>query len=245
MKYLVDSHSHTIVSGHAYSTRMEMIQAAKTKGLEALALTEHAPKMPGTCHEFYFQNYPGVPRTVDGLHIFMGAELNILDELGTVDLPDFVLQSLDLAIASIHGPCYSTNSEIIEKGSRDLNTQAYLNVMKNPYIHIIGHPDDGRFPLDYERLVRGAKETHTLLELNNSSQRPEGFRVNTEENAKVMLELCKKEGVYITTGSDAHIDIDVGGFSCIEKLVQEADFPEELIATTSYEKFSRLIRQKG
>ena len=157
-----------------------MIQAAKTKGLEALALTEHAPKMPGTCHEFYFQNYPVVPRTVDGLHIFMGAELNILDELGTVDLPDFVLQSLDLAIASIHGP-YSTNSEIIEKGSRDLNTQAYLNVMKNPYIHIIGHPDDGRFPLDYERLVRGAKETHTLLELNNSSQRPEGFRVNTEE----------------------------------------------------------------
>ena len=101
-----------------------MIQAAKTKGLEALALTEHAPKMPGTCHEFYFQNYPVVPRTVDGLHIFMGAELNILDELGTVDLPDFVLQSLDLAIGSIHGPCYSTNSEIIEKGSRDLNTQA-------------------------------------------------------------------------------------------------------------------------
>jgi len=88
LKYLVDSHSHTIVSGHAYSTRMEMIQAAKTKGLEALALTEHAPKMPGTCHEFYFQNYPVVPRTVDGLHIFMGAELNILDELGTVDLPD-------------------------------------------------------------------------------------------------------------------------------------------------------------
>ena len=245
MKYLVDSHSHTIVSGHAYSTRMEMIQAAKTKGLEALALTEHAPKMPGTCHEFYFQNYPVVPRTVDGLHIFMGAELNILDELGTVDLPDFVLQSLDLAIASIHGPCYSTNSEITEKGSRDLNTQAYLNPMKNPSIHIIGHPDDGRFPVDYERLVRGAKETHTPLELNNSSQRPEGFRVNTEENAKVMLELCKKEGVYITTGSDAHIDIDVGGFSCIEKLIQEADFPEELIATTSYEKFSRLIRQKG
>ena len=74
-----------------------------------------------------------------------------------------------------------------------MNTQAYLNVMKNPYIHIIGHPDDGRFPVDYERLVRGAKETHTLLELNNSSQRPEGFRVNTEENAKVMLELCKKK----------------------------------------------------
>ena len=74
--------------------------------------------------------------------------------------------------------------------------------MKNPYIHIIGHPDDGRFPIDYEKLVRGAKETNTLLEMNNSSLRPGGFRVNTEVNAKEILELCKKEGVYITTGSD-------------------------------------------
>ena len=199
MKILVDSHSHTVVSGHAYSTRMEMIQAAKNRGLEALALTEHAPEMPGACHEFYFQNYTVVPREVDGLHILMGVELNIMDEYGTVDLPAGVLKSMDLAIASIHGPCYG------ESRSRELNTQAYLNVMKNPYIHIIGHPDDGRFPIDYEKLVRGAKETNTLLEMNNSSLRPGGFRVNTKVNAKEILELCKKEGVYITTGSDAHI----------------------------------------
>ena len=238
MKILVDSHSHTVVSGHAYSTRMEMIQAAKNTGLEALALTEHAPEMPGACHEFYFQNYTVVPREVDGLHILMGVELNIMDEYGTVDLPAGVLKSMDLAIASIHGPCYG------ESRSRELNTQAYLNVMKNPYIHIIGHPDDGRFPIDYEKLVRGAKETNTLLEMNNSSLRPGGFRVNTEVNAKEILELCKKEGVYITTGSDAHIDADAGEFSCIEKILQETDFPEELIATTSYEKFYSLIKRK-
>lgn len=109
-------------------------------------MTEHAPEMPGACHEFYFQNYTVVPREVDGLHILMGVELNIMDEYGTVDLPAGVLKSMDLAIASIHGPCYG------ESRSRELNTQAYLNVMKNPYIHIIGHPDDGRFPIDYENL---------------------------------------------------------------------------------------------
>lgn len=238
MKILVDSHSHTVVSGHAYSTRMEMIQAAKNRGLEAIALTEHAPEMPGACHEFYFQNYAVVPREAEGLHILMGVELNIMDEHGTVDLPAGVLKSMDLAIASIHGPCYG------ESRSKELNTQAYLNVMKNPYIHIIGHPDDGRFPIDYEQLVRGAKETHTLLEMNNSSLRPGGFRVNTEGNAKEILELCKKEGVYITTGSDAHIDVDAGEFGCIEKILQETDFPEELIATTSYEKFYNLIKRK-
>ena len=238
MKYVLDTHTHTVVSGHAYNTINEMMQAAADRGLELLGITEHAMAMPGACHEFYFQNYSVVPRMEDGLHIMMGAELNIMDEFGTVDLPLPVLKTLDLAIASIHGPCYG------ESKSRELNTQAYLNVMKNPYIHIIGHPDDGRFPVDYEKLVRGARETGTLLELNNSSLRPGGFRMNTKENAREMLELCKKEGVYITTGSDAHIDADAGEFGCVEALLQETDFPEELIATTSYEKFHNLIKRK-
>ena len=38
------------------------------------------------------------------------------------------------------------------------NTEGYLNVMKNPYVNIIGHPDDGRYEIDYEALVQGAKE---------------------------------------------------------------------------------------
>ena len=48
MKILADTHSHTLASGHAYSTITEMAEAAAAKGLEVLALTEHAPKMPGT-----------------------------------------------------------------------------------------------------------------------------------------------------------------------------------------------------
>ena len=54
MKYnsVLDLHTHTIVSGHAYSTLREMAKAASDKGLELLGITEHAPKMPGTCHLF-------------------------------------------------------------------------------------------------------------------------------------------------------------------------------------------------
>ena len=50
MKYnsVLDLHTHTIVSGHAYSTLREMAKAASDKGLELLGITEHAPKMPGT-----------------------------------------------------------------------------------------------------------------------------------------------------------------------------------------------------
>lgn len=58
MKYhsVLDLHTHTIVSGHAYCTLREMAKAASEKGLELLGITEHAPKMPGTCHKFYFEN---------------------------------------------------------------------------------------------------------------------------------------------------------------------------------------------
>ena len=48
MRDLVDVHTHTIASGHAYNTMMEMIRAAQEKELEVFGITEHAPQMPGS-----------------------------------------------------------------------------------------------------------------------------------------------------------------------------------------------------
>ena len=48
MNIEIDTHSHTLASGHAYNTMMEMIHAAQEKGLEVYGITEHAPRMPGT-----------------------------------------------------------------------------------------------------------------------------------------------------------------------------------------------------
>ena len=56
------------------------------------------------------------------------------------------------------------------------NTRAYLNAIKNPCIDIIGHPDDGRYPVDYEKVVHAAGKYHTLLEINNASLNPAGFK---------------------------------------------------------------------
>ena len=55
MRYnsVLDLHTHTLVSGHAYCSLREMAKAASKKGLEVLGITEHAPAMPGTCHKFY------------------------------------------------------------------------------------------------------------------------------------------------------------------------------------------------
>ena len=220
MRFLADTHSHTLASGHAYSTITEMAEAAAAKGLEVLALTEHAPKMPGTCGMFYFQNLDVVPRMQKGVRLLMGAEVNIMDPDGTIDLSEDTCRDLDIVVASIHPPCYG---------------------LGHPYVHIIGHPDDGRFPMDYEVLVRTAKETGTLLELNNSSLRPQSSRKGTRENMLTMLELCRQYEVPVTTGSDAHVNVDAGNFVNVREVIEYCGFPEELIATADLEMLKRFI----
>ena len=70
----------------------------------------------------------------------------------------------------------------MKPGTKEENTEAYLNVMKNPYVNIIGHPDDGRYQVDYRALVQGAKDYGKVLELNNHSLEPSCFRRDARDN---------------------------------------------------------------
>ena len=90
-------------------------------------------------------------------------------------------------------------------------------------------------------LVKTAKETGTLLELNNSSLRPQSSREGTRENMLTMLELCKQYEVPVTTGSDAHVNIDAGNFANVMKVLEESRFPEELVATLNMELLRKYI----
>ena len=227
-EYVLDLHTHTIASGHAYNTLREMAKAASEKGLSVLGITEHAPKMPGTCHSFYFHNLKTVSRELYGIRLLLGSEVNIMDFEGNIDLEERDLKGMDVIIASLHTPC-------IKPGSIRENTEAYLNVMENPYVNIIGHPDDGRYPVDYRALVEGAKEKGKVLELNNHSLDPKCFRRNARENDLMMLELCKEYSVPVIMGSDAHFDTLIGEFSMAEKLLGEVSFPEELVLNRSVE----------
>ena len=101
MKIIADTHAHTLVSGHAYSTIREMAAAAARRGMKVQALTEHAPEMPGTCGLYYFQNLDVIPREISGVKMLFGAELNIMDTSGTVDLPEQVCREMDIVVASI------------------------------------------------------------------------------------------------------------------------------------------------
>lgn len=235
MRDILDLHTHTLASGHAYNTISEMAKTASDMGLELLGITEHAPSMPGTCSSMYFINLHVVPRSLYGIRLMLGCELNILDADGTIDLPDYILKKMDLCIASIHPPCFQCESSI------ENNTNAIINAMKNPYVKIIGHPDDDRFPLNYEEIVRTAKEEHVLLELNNSSVAPNGFRINAENNIITILELCKKHRTSVIMSSDAHIFTEIGNHSYVKKIIDEVLFPEELVVNRSLEALQKFI----
>lgn len=229
-----DLHTHTIASGHAYSTRKEMIEAAAAKGLEVYAITEHAPAMPGSCHSMYFMNYRALPRKHGDMTVLYGAELNILDYEGHVDLPESILKEMDLTLASIHTPCFTA-------GSKEENTRAYIGAMKNPYINFIAHPDDARFPIDYEQLVKAAKEYHVILEVNNASLSPGSFRGDPREAYYEMLKLCIQYQVPIVMDSDAHIDTAVGVHDYAKKVLEKVAFPEELLVNVHPEMLKDYI----
>ena len=236
MDYLLDVHTHTIASGHAYNSMMEMAKAGFDKGLKLLGITEHAPMMPGTCHSLYFHNLKVVPRTMCGIEVMLGVELNILDYDGHIDLDTRVLKQLDLKIASLHSVC-------IQPGTRKENTQAVLGAIHNPLVDIIGHPDDGRYMVDMEAVVQAAKEYHTLLELNNNSLNPRCTRQNARENDMEMLRLCKKYQVPIVMGSDAHYYEDILNHELALDVIKETEFPEELVVNTDREKLYPFINK--
>ena len=238
MKIEIDTHAHTLVSGHAYNTIREMAQMAAEKGLKGLALTEHAPAMPGSTNLYYFQNLRIVPREMYGIKLLFGTELNILNEEGEVDLPESVLKSLDIAIASIHPLCFQE-----ERGKESIMS-AYKKVMENPWVDIIGHPDDGRYEIDYEALVQGAKEYGKVLELNNHSMDPDCNRQNAVENDTVMLNLCKKYQVPVVMDSDAHFDLLIGEFDRARDLLEKLDFPDELVLNRSVDAIRKYVNRK-
>jgi putative hydrolase len=235
MKYVLDSHTHTLASGHAYNTIREMTHAAAQKGLELLAITEHSVNMPGSCHEFYFQNYRVLDRTAYELPVLFGVELNILDENGTVDMPAELLSTMDVALASLHPPCvpFMSKQEV---------TNSILRILENPLIQIIGHLDDDRFPVDYDEVARAAAANHKLFEVNNSSLAPTSYRPGAHDNYLRLLDACVKHDVEIILNSDAHADTIIGARQYSEPLVLEAGFPLEKIVNDSVSHYFSYLK---
>ncbi len=237
MKYFMDLHTHTIASGHAYSTLRENVVAAQEMGLKCLGISDHGPQTMGGPNIMYFWNLKIVPRQYKDLKLLCGAEANITDFEGHLDLDDFTLSRIDYCIASMHTFC-------LQPGTAKENTDAAINAMKNPYVKILGHPDDARYPLEYDRLVEAALKEKVLLEINNSSLHPLAARQGARENILTLLRLCKEHKCPVILGTDSHICDTIGRFEWTEELLQEVEFPQELIVNTLDNYWEQIVCKK-
>lgn len=236
LKFEVDTHCHTIASGHAYSTVVENATMAAKKDLKMIAITDHGPAMPGGPHKYHFGNLDVVPRNIDGVTILRGVEANIIDFDGNLDLDEYYLKRLDIVLAGLHTHCYPG-------GDIKKNTRALIKAMENPYVDIIVHPGNPEFPIDIDNFVLAAKKNGVCIEINNSSLTVS--RKGSYENCVLIAKKAAEYKAKISVGSDAHICYDVGNFRSAKEIIEDARISQQNILNTSYEKVIDYLKSKG
>lgn len=234
MKLVVDTHTHTVSSGHAYSTVQENAREAGLNGMEIFAVTDHGPSLKGAPSLLHFWNLKAIPDTIYGVRVIKGAEANIIEYSGQTDIPDEVLKKLEFVIASFH-------DITIVPSTTEEHTNALIKVLENPYIDAIAHPGNPTFPIDIDRVVRAAAKHNKLIEINNHSF---SVRKGSDLNCRNFIYKCKEHGVRITCGSDAHISFNVGKLDIVKAMLEEADMPEELVISSSAERFEAYLKER-
>jgi DNA polymerase (family 10) len=192
-----DLHAHTKWTDGHHSIR-EMAEAARTRGLSYLAITDHsrrltvangldAARLRKQCAEVR-----QLGAALKGVTLLTGIEVDILDD-GTLDLPDSVLAELDVVIAAVHSKFGL---------SRARQTQRILRALDNPCVAMLAHPMgrliDEREPYDVDmaKIIRKAKARGVHLELNAHPERLDLLDTHCR--------MARDEGVLVSVNSDAH-----------------------------------------
>lgn len=204
-----DLHTHTVASTHAYSTITENCRAAADKGLKAIAMTDHYLTMPDAPHIWHFNNLRVLPRSLFGVTVLKGAEVNIINYDGELDISESDISKLEWVVASYHKYMFSelsTDPKVV--------TDGYLKLCRNPYVDVIGHPTTDYFPFEYERAIKAFKEYDKLVEVNESSIK---LKKGSAKNVVPILEMCKKYEVPVVVNTDAHFWDAIGEVPVSEK----------------------------
>lgn len=232
-----DLHTHTIASTHAYSTITENCLEASKLGLKAIAMTDHAMMMPDSPHYWHFGNLRVLPRSIYDVIVLKGAEANIINYNGELDLTDSELSKLEWVVASYHKYYFENYSPPDPK----IVTDGYLKVALNPHVDVIGHPTTDFFPFEHERAIKAFKEYDKLIEINESSikRKPGASKTIVD-----VLKLCKKLEVPVVLNTDSHFWTEIGRTPVSEKIIEEIGFPKELIVNLEWERVRERILKK-
>ena len=260
MRITCDVHTHSLYSRHAYSTVEENVRAASERGYELLGITDHFSSMlydQQTIKNFqFFMNTAIWPETWYGVRLLHGAEVDIVDLEGnlfaydiTFDqgingdklrqphiLGEHILGTCDYAVASIHSKQWAAGA------SQKQITQMYVNALDNPHVLILGHLGRSGLDFDVPALVRECCDRGKLIEMNEATH-DEGQREVAIERCRVIAETCAELGCKISFGSDAHIATRIADAHSVIKLLEEVDFPEELMACRDAQTFMDTIAE--
>lgn len=192
-----DLHCHTVASdGHF--TIEEMAVAARARGYEYIAITDHSAS-----HGFgndvspdelraQIERVREVDARLEGIAVRAGSEVNILPD-GSLDYEDELLARLDWVVASVH-TAFGMGEEAM--------TARMIRAIEHPLVDAIGHPT-GRmivrrepYAVDLEAVFAAAARTGTLLEINANPDR----RDLSDVHARRAVEM----GVVLVIDSDAH-----------------------------------------
>jgi putative hydrolase len=238
MRIAIDTHTHTVASGHAYSTVYELAMGARKSRLDGFVLTDHGPALPGGTHPYHFSNLRILPERIRGVRFYRGVEANILDLDGRLDLGDDYLVQLHFAYAGLHEICFPPRSEAD-------NTAALVAALRNPLVDAVSHPGNSVFPADIRAVVLAAKEYGKAIEINNGSFR---VRQGSLERCAEFARLCAETGALVVCGSDAHYWSDVGRVDQALALLKRVGIKREQLinaTTASFEAFlARRSREK-
>jgi len=203
-----DLHCHSNWDGGANSIE-EIVQAAEKMGYQYIGISDHTKFLrieKGLDEKQLLEQRKEIDQLNQSLKIknlklkiLQGCEANILND-GSVDIKDEVLAKLDFVIAGVHSSM---------KMDKDKMTERIIKAMKNPNVDIISHPT-GRilkrrdeYQADFDKILRAAKETNTILEINSSPCRLDLKDINIKK--------AKNLGVKMVINTDAH-QIDQLGF---------------------------------
>ena len=221
-EYLGDIHSHTKWSD-GRATMLEMAQGAQALGYSYLGITDHSPRIT-VVHGLDAERLVAqsremaeVQNQVDGLTLFQGIEVDILED-GSLDLPDAVLEILDLVIASPHVKLRQDPAAMTER---------MLRAVSHPHVDVVGHPT-GRRPgaregatYDFEAVFKEAARHGVALEIDCDPARMD----LSPEMARLALE-C---GCTFSVDADAHAPAEFAYVPMGLWMARRAGIPRERI----------------
>ena len=233
-----DLHMHT-TSSDGLQTAEEMALAARERGLEYIAITDHsashgfgndvsAEELDRRIDEIHALN-----ERIEGIEVLIGTESNILTD-GSLDYPDELLERLDWVIASVHTS--------FRMGSKEM-TERMIAAIEHPLVDAVGHPTGRKiekrqpYALDVDRVIEAAARTGTMLEINAAPDRRDLNEIHAREAARA--------GVRILIDSDAHSTVNLGLLRFGVDTARRAWLTPELVANTRpWQEFRKLRKRE-